>query len=536
VLGFVLLVATLLVVVRPGSASAAASGPSLHAVLSLSPTSTDVGRSVGASVANSTVPTGDHIAKISLNWGDGSPSVAVATLTTTATHVYKRAGVYTAAGSITDAHGATSSASSMETVTLTPGSYDGSTRPTVDDVHFYVSNDRTELQNITVRQLGLSCSPSGGFTLVNVSVDAVPINSNGTFNTTTTEYGNYPVTYTAVVPVTYKIHFQGQSSGLSAGEPTVTGTIVETATYTNGASYTCASVVAHWSVTRESLQTVEAGSPAAGSYSGAVGGTNNSVRFYVANDQTELQNITIGQLGLYCTPNTGATLVDVSIDAVPLNPDGSFNATSTESGNHVPAHGVVVPATFKIQFQGYFHGLDKNGVPRIAGSVVETMTYTNGATSYCSSGPEAPWYAARDSIQTVQAGRPAAGSYSGAVDGTNDSVSFTVSNDQTELQNVAIGQLALACTPNTGATLTNVTVASVPVNADGSFDATAQETGTYLGHAAMFTIQFRGYSHGLDKNGAARVAGSVLETMTYDDGTTHQCSSGPETPWYVTHM
>ncbi len=424
-------------------------------------------------------------------------------------------------GAIADV--AQASAAGAVTTTLPAGSYSGDVNGYFDGVAFYVSNSQTALQNITVGGLTLKCAHGTTVGLGQISVDSVPLKSGGSFNTTTTEQGVYNGS-----PATYKINFKGKLQGLKNGEPVVIGSIAETLGLANGGSCSSGSALP-WTVTRDATQTVTAGLPPAGSYSGNLDGYFDGVAFYVSNSQTALQNITVGGLTLKCAPGSTVGLGDISVDSVPLNSDGSFNTTTTEQGVYNGS-----PATYKITFQGYFHGLNSSGVARAAGSVTETMTYTDGTSYSCSSGPEFPWTVTRDATQTVTTGLPPVGSYSGNLDGYFDGVAFYVSNTKTALQNLTVGGLTLNCAPGTTVKLGDISVDSVPLNSDGSFNTTTTEQGVYNGSPATYKITFQGYFHGLNSSGVARAAGSVTETMTYTHGTSYSCSSGPEFPWTVT--
>ena len=416
-----------------------------------------------------------------------------------------------------------SMSSATKTTTLPAGSYSGGVNGQNNGVAFYVSNSQMAVQNITVGGLTLKCARGTTVGLGDISVDSVPLKSGGSFNTTTTEQGVYNGS-----PATYKINFKGKLQGLKNGEPVVIGSIAETLGLANAGS--CSSGPAlPWTVTRDATQTVTTGLPPAGSYSGGVLEQNNGVAFYVSNNQASLQNLTVGGLTLKCAPGSTVGLGDISVDSVPLNSDGSFNTTTTEQGVYNGS-----PATYKITFQGYFHGLNSSGVARAAGSVTETMTYTHGTSYSCSSGPESPWTVTRDATQTVTTALPPAGSFSGGVLEQNNGVAFYVSNTKTALQNLTVGGLTLNCAPGTTVKLGDISVDSVPLNSDGSFNTTTTEQGVYNGSPATYKITFQGYFHGLNSSGVARAAGSVTETMTYTHGTSYSCSSGPEFPWTVT--
>ncbi len=522
--GAVVAVAMAIVGTPALAAAAATPGAALRTVLTATPALATVGQTVLAQVAKSTVPTGDHVAKITLSWGDGTTPVALSSLGATAGHAYRGTGAFTITARITDAHGATSTATSLEHVTLAAGSYAGALDGTGDGVSFYVSTARTAIQDVTIGSLSLSCSPGGSLTPVDVSLSSVPLTSTGSFAATVTEHG--------VVdngPATYVVTFAGRFAGLKLGQPTVSGTVRETASYVDGVPYHCTSGAAlGWTTVRGTVQTVTSARPPTGRYSGAIDGTGDGVAFYVSNDRGSLQDLSIGSLTLGCSPGTNVTPVDVSVDSVPITSTGSFASTTVE-------HGVegASPATYTITFDGNFHGFDAQGVALVAGSVTETVTDTSGGVAHdCTSGPQLPWTTTRDVVQTVTTGAPPAGSYSGAIDGTGDGVDLYVSTAKTALQDVTVGGLTLACATGGSVSTVEVSIDSVPLSSAGSFRSTSTQDAVYAGSPATYVITFAGNAHGLDAQALARLSGSVIETLTYDSGgTTRTCTSGPPLPW-----
>src|SRR5262249_31233350 len=157
----------------PGLASAATTPAALKTVLSVSPAPANVGQKVTAQVAKSTIPSGDHVKTISLNWGDGSKAGTLASVTAEATHTYQGAGQEPGAASITDTHGVTSKATTTETVKLPAGSYAGGVTGYSGGLSFFVSNDQTRLQNVNDYELELTCTPGSPIWVYHNSVDSV---------------------------------------------------------------------------------------------------------------------------------------------------------------------------------------------------------------------------------------------------------------------------------------------------------------------------------------------------------------------------
>lgn len=144
-----------------------------------------------------------------------------------------------------------------------------------------------------------------------------------------------------------------------------------------------------------------------------------------------------------------------------------------------------------------------------------------GSTNGGSAGPPA-----------ATAGPPAAtaqiapGSYSGGLVGYSSSpLAFYVSPDGKQVQDVSFG-LSFGCTP--GGTLDDtLDIAEGPIAPDGSFTATAHQTGIYDGGPAKYTYTFSGQFHG------QTVAGRVRDDVAYNNGTTYSCTSSTES-WSAT--
>ena len=94
-----------------------------------------------------------------------------------------------AAGAATS--GSTGSAEAAEGATsgLTTGSYSGDTGQGYG-MDFYVSGRQTDLQDITVNPLYLTCSPGGAEPDFYVSINSVALKSDTSFKSTTTQVGD----------------------------------------------------------------------------------------------------------------------------------------------------------------------------------------------------------------------------------------------------------------------------------------------------------------------------------------------------------
>jgi hypothetical protein len=220
---------------------------------------------------------------------------------------------------------------------------------------------------------------------------------------------------------------------------------------------------------------------------------------------------------LTCTPGGATTSDHLGMPAVALT-DGAFDTTTTQDG-------VIggYPATFTYTFEGNVHGVNPSGAARIAGTFVETITYTDTTARTCTSN-EQSWTAARDAQPTQTDSAPPAGTYQGTNPQNNDPVTFSVSSDQTSLQNVSVPTVYLSCAPG-GATMSDHLVIPSVSLTNGAFNTTTTASGTVSGHPATFTYTFEGNFHGVNESGAARAAGMFQETITYTDTAARTCTS-----------
>ena len=103
---------------------------------------------------------------------------------------------------------------------------------------------------------------------------------------------------------------------------------------------------------------------------------------------------------------------------------------------------------------------------------------------------------------------------------------------------MTIAAVALACTPSTPSPNPSPDqhfyIASIPINADGSFSATTTVTGVIGNAPVHFTYTFSGHFHGRNSSDNARVAGSVRENLSYD-GTSTACTSNTQS-WSATQQ
>jgi lipoprotein signal peptidase len=389
-----------------------------------------------------------------------------------------------------------------------PGSYSGSSSQG-QGLSLSVSDDGTQLQDVTVRTL-LVCTPS--MTLDDrLQFASIPIAADGSFAGTGSQTG---VLDNTTAQFTYT--FNGQFTGT-----TVTGQLREDITFNNGTAFSCTSDIQTWSASRDTQGTQSNSPPPPGSYSGS-SSQGQGLSLYVSDDGTQLQDVTVRTV-LVCTPSM--TLDDrLQFASISIAADGSFAGTGSETG-------VIDNATaqFTYTFAGHVHGTASDGTERLAGQLREDITFNNGSAFSCTSNIQT-WSATRDTQGTQSNSPPPPGSYSGS-SSQGQALSLSVSSDSTQLEDVTV-RTVLVCTPSM--TLDDrLQFASIPIAADGSFSATASQSGMESGSAAQFTYTFAGHFHGTASNGSERVAGQLREDITFNNGTAFSCTSNIQT-WSAT--
>ena len=252
--------------------------------------------------------------------------------------------------------------------------------------------------------------------------------------------------------------------------------------------HSCTSNTQAWTATfdNQANQTWTALAP--GSYSGppVYFYASGNPSFYVSQDGSELQNVVIPNVNLGCTPSANLSSQQISIASIPIEPDGSFTSTTTQTG-------VIgnTPATYTYTFDGQFHGPNLQGARRVGGIFREDITY-GGATVYsCTSNAQA-WTATYDAQDSQAATAPVPGAYSGApvYFYASGDPRFDVSSSGTALQNVVVPNVNLSCSPSGTLSSQQVAIASIPIAADGSFTSTTTQTGVINNAPATFIYKF----------------------------------------------
>jgi hypothetical protein len=407
------------------------------------------------------------------------------------------------------------------------GSYTGTNPQNNEPITFYVSASKTSLQDISIPFVILTCTPSGDANPNQpLGIAAIPLKSGGSFAATTTQTGAY-----AGHRATFTYTFRGNYQGLnSSGVPTFAGSFKETLKFTDSTARTCTSGSQSWTATRDTQPPQTTTPPPVGSYTATNPQNNEPITFYVSASKTSLQDISIPFVILDCTPSGDANPNQpVGIASVPLKTNGSFTATTTQTGVYAG-----FPAKFTYTFRGNFHGAGPSGAARAAGTFRETMTFTDSTARTCTSNTQS-WTAARDVQPPQPKTPPPPGGYAATNPQNNEPITFAVSSSRTRLQNISIPFVILTCTPPGDANPNEpLGIAKATIKTDGSFTATTTKSGVYLGHPAKFTYTFRGNFHGVAPSGAARAAGTFRETMTFTDSTARTCTSNNQS-WTATH-
>ncbi len=392
-----------------------------------------------------------------------------------------------------------------------PGSYSGS------GYTFYVSPDSTHVEDVSLAtnyHNAPACVPTATISDdTSFYIPQISIGANESFSGKASQTG---VVDGAAATFTYS--FKGRFDGTSAS-----GSLRENVTYNDGTAHSCTTGTTPWTMTRDTQGTQAVAQIPPGSYSGS------DFTFYVSPDSTQIQDVSLAPAyhnAPACVPT--ATISDDTsfyIPQISIGADGSFSGTATQTG-----WANETTATFTYTFSGHFHGTDSNGTERAAGSLREDVTYNDGTAYSCTTGTT-PWTMKRDAQGTQAAAPPPAGTYAGGA------YMFHVSSDGTQVQDVSLAtnyHTVLECTPG-GATLndTSFSIPAITIGADGSFSGTAMQSGTVNASPAMFTYTFSGHFHGTDSNGNERAAGSLREDVTYNDGTSHSCTTGTR-PWAMT--
>ena len=393
-----------------------------------------------------------------------------------------------------------------------PGSYSGGTSQAGNTLVFYVSPDGHQVQDVQLDYASLPCTPGGQIQDRSFGIASATISATGAFSATSTQTGVQSNSQ-ATITFTMSVQFHGTS---------VAGSIREDVSYNNGSQVSCTTNNQSWTATRDTQGSQTQAPPPPGSYSGGTSQAGNTLSFFVAPGGGQLQDVALAYASLPCTPGGAIQDRSFGLASMPIAADGSFTATATQAT--IESN---VPAQIALTFRGHFHGSNANGVQRVAGQLREDITYNNGTQVSCTTAAQT-WSALRDTQGSQTAGPPPARSYRGGTTQAGNTLSFSVSTGGAQLQSVKIDYTSLACTPGGSLTDSTFFISTIPIAADGSFTATTTQTGIENGHSAQITFTFVGHFHGANANGLERGAGQMREDVTYSNGGTVSCTTGPQ--------
>ncbi len=381
---------------------------------------------------------------------------------------------------------------------------------------FFVSATGTALQDISVPTVGLSCVPDGASPFDKIQIASIPLAANGSFVSTTHQSGVF-----AGHPATFTYVFSGHlNSVTTGGAQTLAGVLRESISYTDTPARDCTSNDQAWNATRDTQPFQPTTAPPTGSYAG-LNTQGRPLTFFVSATGTALQDISVPTVGLSCLPDGASPFDKIQIASIPLAANGSFASTTHQSGVFA-GH----PATFTYVFRGNVHGLSPSGVPRLAGQLRESISYTDTPARDCTSNDQA-WNATRDTQPFQPTTAPPTGSYAG-LNTQGRPLTFFVSATGTALQDISVPTVGLSCLPDGASPFDKIQIASVTLNPDGSFSSTTSQSGVFAGHPATFTYVFRGNVHGLSPSGVPRLAGQLRESISYTDTPARDCTSNDQ--------
>jgi hypothetical protein len=461
----------------------------LKAVVTLTPVTSTLGRAVTAAVSRSTMPAGDSLRKIGLNWGDGSKAITLASLRSRPSHRYGRPGAFTVRLTLVDRHGNVAHASAVDHVTTPAASYHGLLN---NGLHFFVSFGHTRVQDLA-DFLQLNCS-NGTVLDDTLIVPTAAIRTDGSFAGSHTDTG-----ILNGQSATYADHVSGRFSWSSTAGVHAAGTMRETIAFPDS-GVTCTTNTVAWTAERDIQPAQHKTAPPAGSYHGLL---NNGLHFFVSFGHTRIQD---GADFVQLNCSNGTVLDDTLIvPTAAIRTDGSFAGSRADTGI---LNGQS--ANFSYAFRGNFHSVAGDGAFRAAGTMRESIALPDSGVT-CTTNTVA-WSAERD-IQPAQHNTaPPTGTYTGL--SPHAGLAFTVASS-TSVQNVS-EFLQLNCSNGTALDDTLI-VPTAAITTTGAFAGSNTDTGILGGHPTEFTYTFRGNFHSTGPDGAERAAGTMRESLTFTD-------------------
>jgi hypothetical protein len=385
-----------------------------------------------------------------------------------------------------------------------PGSYAG------DDsegygVSFYVSANGEQIQDVSVGDVGMSCSNGSNEIDANFNIATAAITS-GAFSSSSAASG-----VIAGKPETTTYTFAGQFDGSSAA-----GQLSEVIKYKTG-TVTCSSNNLSWTATPSAQGSQTAAAPLPGSYTGD-DSEGYGLSFYVAANRKQVQDVSVGDVGMSCSNGSNEIDANFSAPTAAVKSGSTFTAKSAQSGEVGGK-----PAAITYKFTGHFHGLNTAGNQRAAGQLSEVIKYKTGTTVTCTS-DTLGWTATQSAQGSQTAAAPLPGSYAGD-DSEGYGVSFYVSANGEQVQDVSVGDVGMSCSNGSNEIDANFSLATAAVKSGTTFTGTSTQSGEVGGKPATITYTFAGHFHGLNTAGNQRAAGQLKEVIKYPSGTIVTCTS-----------
>jgi hypothetical protein len=252
--------------------------------------------------------------------------------------------------------------------------------------------------------------------------------------------------------------------------------------------------------------------PATAKYVAAPGPyTGSYLSFYVAPGGAKMLNLSRPGTLLNCDPS-GSYNDALQILQVAINPSGTFNSKTTQSGVFNNAH-----ATYTYTLTGAFQAATTTSSASATGTYSEAIKLASGTTVSCTSGSQ-PWTATLYRELPWQKSDIKPGDYTGSY------VSFSVAPGGTTMLNVSRPGTLVNCDP-TGSYNDNLTVSHVAIKPNGSFSSTTSQTAVFNGAEAKFTYTFAGAFEGTTPTGPSTVSGIYREDIVPTSGTTTLCTT-----------
>jgi len=252
-----------------------------------------------------------------------------------------------------------------------PGPYTGSSGQGYA-LSFYVGAGGSNVRNIYIQNVGVSCSPSGT-TAAPLVIQTVAVQRNGSFSTKVSEndvlFGN-----SAKVTLAFAGRFQAATATTAAN---ASGTWSENVAYASGTVTSCASSEQSWTATLYKEPPWQKSDIKAGSYSGSTG-QGYAMTLTVAPGGGSVLNVSVPNLLVTCTPS-GGTAAPFVIPTVAVKPNGSFS-TKTSQTVLISGNSAKVTDTFA----GYFEGPTSSATSTVAGLWREDIVFGGTAPSRCS--------------------------------------------------------------------------------------------------------------------------------------------------------